>query len=191
MPKVSGCAFVTASGCVLQLGHLPRVLCFSALKVCASLSTGTFTPAAPFVHLMTPAGAPDGSGPAKTMLPLPKASWTSVDGKPRPPTKVRSSAEGMTRPVFHTLAKGDRGHSLASCLARAWNAAMFTRKSRSAACKSTWSQNVAQLARRRRFRPAINGEDEKRPSARKSLPAWAFTLGADDGNRTRTVSLGS
>jgi hypothetical protein len=59
------------------------VLFFSALKVSASLSTGTFVLAAPSVQVTTVPGAPDGGGPVKTRLPLPKASLTSSDGKPR------------------------------------------------------------------------------------------------------------
>ncbi len=34
-------------------------------------------------------------------------------------------------------------------------------------------------------------QNGRRPSVRNLLPAWAFTRGADDGNRTRTVSLES
>jgi hypothetical protein len=46
--------------------------------------------------------------------------------------------------------------------------------------------NGTLIARRR-----ANRQEHRRPGVRKSLPAWAFILGAGDGNRTRTVSLGT
>jgi hypothetical protein len=39
-------------------------------------------------------------------------------------------------------------------------------------------------------RQGIRALNDRRPSVRKSLPTWAFMIRADDGNRTRTVSLG-
>ena len=38
---------------------------------------------------------------------------------------------------------------------------------------------------------AVSLHGQQRPRVRKSVPGWAFMLGAGDGNRTRTVSLGS
>ena len=53
---------MTASGVVAQLGHLPAVLFFRALKTCASLKTGTFM-LDPSAQVTTPAGALFGGEP--------------------------------------------------------------------------------------------------------------------------------
>src|SRR6185437_11867900 len=122
---VVGLAAVTAMGVVTQLGHLPPVFFFIALKTCTALSTVTFM-LVPSGHVTSPSGAPDGGGPVKTRSPLPKASLVSSDGKPPLGPELRSSASGTTRPVFQTLPSGEFGQALASWRARAWNAATFT-----------------------------------------------------------------
>lgn len=51
--------------------------------------------------------------------------------------------------------------------------------------------DLAHLRGQLMARRPINPLNDRRPSVRKISPIWAFVLRADDGNRTRTVSLGT
>jgi hypothetical protein len=121
--RVVGRAAVTASGFVAQPGHcLPPV---SSPKTRASLSTGTFI-AEPSDQVTTPGGAPAGGDPVKTRSPLTKASLAALDGKPSLGPEARLPVSSTTNPVRQALASGERAQAVASCLARASNAATFT-----------------------------------------------------------------
>ena len=53
---------------------------------------------------------------------------------------------------------------------------------------ATWQlDGVSDLMARRSWRAATDNETE----VGKTVLTWAFMRGADDGNRTRTISLGS